>query len=80
MARLALSYTMIAVTLGIMIVFVATSGLRTASQTVVVANRLSLENSLLRVGYFEAQNQLDFWTNFDDPERPDHSSNVDVVN
>lgn len=62
---------MIAVGLGTMVVLVAVSGFRTASQTITVANRLSLENSILRSGYFEAQVQLDFWTNLDDPTRPD---------
>lgn len=62
---------MIAVALGSMVILVAMSGFRTASQTITVANRLSLENSLLRSGYFEAQIQLDFWTNLDDPTRVD---------
>ncbi|MBA3700078.1 MAG: hypothetical protein H0W78_14610 [Planctomycetes bacterium] len=62
---------MIAVALGSMVILVAMSGFRTASQTITVANRLSLENSMLRSGYFEAQMQLDFWTNLDDPTRPD---------
>lgn len=62
---------MIAVGLGTMVVLVALSGFRTASQTLTVANRLSLENSMLRSGYFEAQVQLDFWTNLDDPTLPD---------
>jgi hypothetical protein len=62
---------MIAVGLGSMIILVATAGFRTAANTVATANRLSLENSLLRSGYFEAQLQLDFWTNLDDPTKPD---------
>lgn len=62
---------MIAVALGMLIVYTAVSGFRTAAQTIAVANRLSLENSLLRSGYFEAQIQLDFWTNYDDPTKPD---------
>ena len=62
---------MIAVALGSMIIFVATAGFRTASQTVTAANRLSLENSILRSGYFEAEIQMDFWTNLDDPTAAD---------
>lgn len=62
---------MIAVGLGTMVVLVAMAGFRTASQTVTVANRLSLENNLLRSGYYEAQVQLDFWTNLDDPTKDD---------
>jgi type II secretory pathway pseudopilin PulG len=62
---------LIAVGLGSLIVYVAIAGFRTASQTITQSNRLSLENSLLRAGYFEAQTQLDFWTNLDDPTLPD---------
>lgn len=61
---------MIALGLGMLIVYTAVAGFRTASQTITSANRLSLENSLLRAGYFEAQIQLDFWTNLDDPTLP----------
>jgi prepilin-type N-terminal cleavage/methylation domain-containing protein len=62
---------MIAVALGSLIVYTALAGVRVASQTVSLANKLSLENGLLRAGYFEAQTQLDFWTNFDNPEKDD---------
>ncbi len=58
---------MIAVALGSLVVYTAMAGFRAASQTVTAANRLSIENSLLRAGYWEAQTQLDFWTNLDDP-------------
>jgi hypothetical protein len=61
----------IAIALGTMIILVAVSGFRTASQTLTAANRLSLENSMLRSGYYEAQIQLDFWTNLDDPTKDD---------
>ena len=62
---------MISIGLGMLIVFTAVAGFRTASQTITAANRLSLENNLLRAGYFEAQVQLDFWTNFDSPTKPE---------
>lgn len=62
---------MIAIGLGTMVILVAMAGFRTASQTITVANRLSLENSLLRSGYYEAQVQLDYWTNLDDPTKDD---------
>lgn len=58
---------MIAIALGSLVVYTAMAGFRAASQTVTAANRLSIENSLLRAGYWEAQTQLDFWTNLDDP-------------
>ena len=62
---------MISIALGMLIIYTAVAGFRVASQTITVTNRLSLENSLLRSGYFEAEHQLDFWTNLDDPTQPD---------
>lgn len=61
---------MIAVALGGLIVYTAVAGFRAASQTITAANRLSVENGMLRAGYLEAQMQLDFWTNLDDPSKP----------
>jgi hypothetical protein len=62
---------MIAIALGMLVVYTAIAGFRVAAQTITAAKRLSLENGLLRSGYFEAQHQLDFWTNLDDPMAPD---------
>jgi prepilin-type N-terminal cleavage/methylation domain-containing protein len=62
---------MISVALGSLVMLTAMVGLRTASQTVTAANRLSLENSLMRAGYFDTQMQFDFWNNLDDPNKPD---------
>lgn len=59
---------MIAVTLGIVIVYTATTAFRVAAQSVTTANRLALENSVLRAGYHIAHRHLDFWTNVDDPD------------
>ena len=39
---------MIAVALGSLVVYIATAGIRTAAQSVASANRLALENSILR--------------------------------
>ncbi len=61
---------MISVALGSLIIYVAVAGFRTASTTITLANRLSLENSLLRSGYFQAEIELDFWSNLDDPTLP----------
>ncbi len=58
---------MLAMAIGMLILFTAFAGFRVASQCIVVANRLSLENSLMRSGYSIAHEQLDFWTNLDDP-------------
>ena len=61
---------MLSVALGSMILFTAFAGFRVASQAVTAANRLSIENSLMRAGYFEAQRQVDYWTQYDDPDQP----------
>ena len=58
---------MIAVTLGIGIVYVAVAGLRVAARTVTIANRLAIENSLIRAGMTSLNEELDFWTHYDDP-------------
>jgi prepilin-type N-terminal cleavage/methylation domain-containing protein len=58
---------MIAIGLGMLVVFVATAGLRTAAQSVASANRLALENSILRTGMVVALEHTDFWTDYDDP-------------
>ena len=59
---------MIAVSLGMLIVYVAIAGFRVAAQSITVTNRLALENDLLRTGCLVANERLDFWTDFDDPE------------
>jgi prepilin-type N-terminal cleavage/methylation domain-containing protein len=56
---------MIAITLGMLLVYTAIAGFRVASQCATISNRLSLENSLIRAGITEAHQQLDFWTNLD---------------
>lgn len=61
---------LIAIGLGMLLIYTAVAGFRVAAQSVSLANRLSLENSLIRAGFNEAHHQLDFWTNLDDPEDP----------
>jgi len=61
---------MIAVTLGMLLVYTALAGFRVASQCNTLANRLSIENCFIRAGFVEAHNQLDFWTQVDDPDDP----------
>jgi hypothetical protein len=58
---------MISVSLGMLIVYVATSGIRVASQTVSTANRLATENAVLRAGFQIALAETDFWLSYDDP-------------
>jgi hypothetical protein len=59
---------MIAITLGMLIIYAAMAGFRVASQSITSANRLAMENSLLRAGFHEALNEIDLWTAYDDPE------------
>jgi len=59
---------MLSIGLGILLLYTAFAAFRTAAQAVTIANRLSLENSCLRAGYFQVENDLDFWTSQDDPD------------
>lgn len=59
---------LIAITLGMLLVYTAVAGFRVASQSVSLCNRLSQENALIRAGFQEAHHQIDFWTNVDDPD------------
>lgn len=61
---------MIAIALGMLIVYVAIAGFRVAAQSITVTNRLALENDLLRTGCLVANERLDFWTDYDDPLNP----------
>ena len=73
---------MLAVALGSLLVYTAMAAFRVASQTVTITNRICLENSLIRAGIHEAHNQLDFWTNLDDPDNAGdqrlRAANIDV--
>ncbi len=59
---------LISVSLGLMIVLTAFAGFRAASASVTTANRLSLENALMRNGYLVANEEVDFWTQYDSPD------------
>ncbi len=61
---------MIAIGLGMLIVFTATAAVRVAAQSVTKANRMSLENAILRAGFQSVHRDLDFWTNVDNPDMP----------
>lgn len=61
---------MIAVALGIMIVYVTVAGVRVASQSITTTNRLAMENDLLRTACLVANERLDFWTDYDNPDDP----------
>ncbi len=58
---------LIAIALGVVIITTCAAGFRVASQSISVANRLALENTLMRSGYFAAVEEADYWESFDDP-------------
>ena len=58
---------MLAMALGMVIVFTAFAGIRVAGQCYTISTRLSLENSMLRVGFMQSLDELDFWTSYDNP-------------
>ncbi|HEX3133644.1 MAG TPA: prepilin-type N-terminal cleavage/methylation domain-containing protein, partial [Planctomycetota bacterium] len=55
----------ISLALGMLIITVAFAGFRTASQTVTMANRLSLQNAMLRTAVMAANEEMDTWESFD---------------
>ncbi|MDA3960533.1 MAG: type II secretion system protein [Planctomycetota bacterium] len=57
----------IAMALGIAVLFVATAAVRMAMQTMQAANRLSVQNQVMRTGFLLANEEIDFWTGFDEP-------------
>ncbi|MFT3766291.1 MAG: prepilin-type N-terminal cleavage/methylation domain-containing protein [Minicystis sp.] len=56
-----------AMSIGSVIAYTAFAGFRMASTTISTVNRLSLENRLLRAGFFAGVDEVDFWTSYDDP-------------
>ena len=69
-AAFTLVEVMIATALGVTIIGTAFAAFRVASQAATVANRLSLENAMLRAGFSKAEEELDFWQAYDDPQQP----------
>ncbi len=57
----------IGLALGLLVLYAATAGFRAASIATATANRLSLENALMREGMHRARDEVDFWTDYDDP-------------
>lgn len=58
---------MLAIVLGSLVVYVAFAGIWVTSQTIVHANKLSLDNTIMRAGMQIAFDNTDFWTDRDDP-------------
>jgi hypothetical protein len=66
---------MIAVTLSMMIVYTSFAAFRVAAQSVATCKRLSIENGMLRTGFFAALEELDYWDLYDDRNSPNPSAN-----
>jgi len=58
---------MIAISLGMLVVYIAMAGLRTAVQSISLAQRMATENAIIRTGMAIALNNTDLWVNHDDP-------------
>ncbi len=58
----------IAIGIGTVIAYAAFATVRAAAQATTTANRLSLENGMIRAGYAAAVEECDFWRSYDDPD------------
>jgi prepilin-type N-terminal cleavage/methylation domain-containing protein len=58
---------MIAMSLGLAIIYVAMAGFRAASQSITVVNQMAIENAIVRSGMSLAMDDTDFWLSYDDP-------------
>lgn len=61
---------LIAMSLGMAVVYTALAGFRVLTQAITTSRQMSLENGLLRAGMQLAMNEVDFWTTSDDPGKP----------
>lgn len=58
---------MIAVMLGMLVVYTAIAGVRVVSQSVTAGQRMAQENAIIRAGVSIAFDEKDFWLGYDDP-------------
>jgi prepilin-type N-terminal cleavage/methylation domain-containing protein len=58
---------LIAIVLSSMLIMVAVAGLRVTAQAVVSANRMSMNNTIMRVAVTAANEEMDFWDSYDSP-------------
>jgi prepilin-type N-terminal cleavage/methylation domain-containing protein len=62
---------MIAIGLGVVLCYTAFASIRVAMQSTALTNRLSTENTILRIALQDSMDELDFWTAYDDPNSTD---------
>lgn len=58
---------MISLALGSLVIYTAAAGFRAAAQSFTIAQRLALENAIMRSGLEQANERVDFWTDCDNP-------------
>ena len=58
----------IALGVGLVVIFLAMAGLRLTAQTLALTRQLALQNDLMRSGLLTALEDRDFWTLYDDPD------------
>ncbi|MBA3700768.1 MAG: prepilin-type N-terminal cleavage/methylation domain-containing protein [Planctomycetes bacterium] len=66
---------MIAISLSMVIVYTAFAAFRVASQAVATSKRMSIENGMMRTGFFAALDELDFWDLYDDRNAANPTTN-----
>ena len=78
---------MIAIAMGMLVIYITMQSVRVAANTVTKSNRIAVENELLRVGFIEALDEVDLWSRSDNPDalfqnrdaeqalRKDHAAN-----
>ncbi|MBA3846244.1 MAG: prepilin-type N-terminal cleavage/methylation domain-containing protein, partial [Planctomycetes bacterium] len=57
----------VSIGIGSIICTAAFVAVRVSAQTIQTADRLAMENSMMRAGVAQALDELDFWTGYDDP-------------
>lgn len=66
---------MIAIVLSMMIVYTSFAAFRVVGQSVATSKRMSIENGMLRTGFFAALEELDYWDLYDDRNAANPAAN-----
>ena len=63
---------LISIALALVILLTAFAGFRATAALVSSSNRIARDNQMFRSGYFQALEELDFWTAYDNSEHQDN--------
>jgi prepilin-type N-terminal cleavage/methylation domain-containing protein len=66
---------LIAIALSSVIIYTVFAAFRVVSQSIAISKRMSVENGMMRTGYFAALDELDFWDLYDDRHAVNPSTN-----